>query len=185
MIVSSKIEEAIVFAARAHEGQRRKAGDTPYIAHPIIVGWILSAQTCEEDVVIAGILHDTVEDAGVSSADIARRFGGRVAMIVERVTEQDKMQPWEVRKQRLLESIRTGPLEAKYVYCADKLHNIHSMSAMYRIHGDALWEMFSRGFEQQKWYAHSAVASLYANLDDRLLKPMFFELEQAVKELFG
>lgn len=184
-MLSDRIERAITFAACAHEGQRRRASDTPYIAHPIAVGWMLCIQDCHEDVVVSGILHDTVEDTDRTLAQISELFGARVAMIVEHVTEVEKSQPWEVRKQRLLDSIRSAPVEAKYVYCADKLHNVKSMMAMYRIHGDRMWDLFTRGYEKQKWYAHSAVASLYANMDDRLLKPMFFELEQAVKELFG
>jgi guanosine-3',5'-bis(diphosphate) 3'-pyrophosphohydrolase len=179
------VEKAIIFAAQAHEGQRRKAGNTPYIAHPIAVGWILNDQGCDEDVVTAGILHDTVEDSSVEMDDLEKTFGKHIASIVGYVTEPDKSASWEIRKRGLLDSIKTAPVEAKYVYCADKLHNVQSMMEMYQTYGDDLWAMFSRGFEQQKWYAQTAVESLFANLDDRQLKPMFSELEQIVKEFFN
>lgn len=184
LLRSFKIEQAIALAARAHEGQRRKSDDVPYIIHPLAVGFILYEQDCNEDVVIAGILHDTVEDSFVTLKMIEHYFGSRVAEWVDVVTEHDKSAAWEIRKKQLLQAVRVAPVEAKYVYCADKLHNLLSMKRMFDDHGQDMWRRFSRGYEQQKWYAGAALASISANVVESDRKPMFAEFQQLVNEFF-
>lgn len=183
-MISNHLENAILFASRAHQGQIRKGTQTPYIVHPYTVGLILHEQGCDEEVVISGILHDTVEDTDVTLLDIEKEFGSRVAYIVKFVTEPDKHQPWEVRKQWMLQSIKTAPWEAKCVSCADKLHNLRTLMQAHQQMGERVWENFSRGYQQQKWYAHAMVNSLFAGLEPEQPKPMFFELKRHVEEFY-
>ena len=65
MAETKKIHDAIIFAAKAHEGQRRKGTDIPYITHPFEVAQILMEAGCDETLIIAGLLHDTLEDTEV------------------------------------------------------------------------------------------------------------------------
>ncbi len=183
-MISSFLEKAILYATRAHEGQIRKGTQTPFIVHPFTVGMILYEQGCDEEVVISGILHDTVEDTELTLADIECEFGERVAKIVSFVTEPDKTQPWEVRKQWMLETIKTAPFEAKFVSCADKLHNLRTLMATHQQVGELVWQHFSRGYDQQKWYAHGMILSLFAGLEEKYQKPMFFELKDRVEEFY-
>ena len=93
------VDRAIGFAARAHQGQQRKTGDVPYIAHPVAVAMILQRMDCAETIVAAGLLHDVVEDTSVTLKDVRRHFGDEVAEIVAGCTELPKNRNrWETRK---------------------------------------------------------------------------------------
>ena len=70
----NKIEEAIIFALQCHEGQKRKLVNIPYILHPMEVCSIITNITADPDVIIAGLLHDTIEDCGVSPKEIREKF---------------------------------------------------------------------------------------------------------------
>ena len=81
-----ELEYAIDFATRAHEGQKRKSGQ-PYIIHPLAVAGILTEWDMDIDTVIAGVLHDTVEDTAVSLEQIESLFGRDIAFLVDGVTK--------------------------------------------------------------------------------------------------
>ncbi|MCX6747825.1 MAG: HD domain-containing protein, partial [Candidatus Nomurabacteria bacterium] len=126
MIYTQKIEEAITLAIKTHEideKQKRKGKDIPYITHPLTVGLILSLAGASEDVIIAGILHDTLEDSineyKVTKEMIAEQFGDNVMQLVLSVTEQDKSLSWEVRKAEALEHIKTFSHDSLMLKSAD------------------------------------------------------------------
>ncbi|MFZ1720119.1 MAG: HD domain-containing protein, partial [Candidatus Moraniibacteriota bacterium] len=105
MIYTNKIEKAIKFAGKTHnhyQEQKRKGKNIPYIAHPLTAGIILALAGASEDVIVAGILHDTIEDSidekKVTAEMIAERFGEKVRDLVLSVTEMDKSLPWVERK---------------------------------------------------------------------------------------
>ena len=77
----TNFEEAICFAVAAHQGARRKGETTPYILHPMEAASICATVTSDQDVLTAAVLHDTVEDTDVTLAQIAERFGARVAQL--------------------------------------------------------------------------------------------------------
>ncbi len=136
------IEEAIRFATRAHEGQFRKGTNKPYIVHPLEVGEILSEITEDEEIIAAGILHDTIEDCANVTADILRKqFGERVATLVLHESE-DKTKSWKERKSTTIEKLKTAPLEVKYIGLADKLSNIRDIDRDYPIYKEELWKRF-------------------------------------------
>ena len=91
----SLLDTAIEVAARAHRDQLRKGTDVPYITHPYGVGLMLARAGYDEEVIAAGILHDTVEDTDVTPEQVRETFGARVADIVRGRSEQDKDLPWE------------------------------------------------------------------------------------------
>lgn len=174
------IEKAIEYAAIAHEGQYRKGTETPYISHPYAVGMILMSYRCSEEVIVAGILHDTIEDTATSLTDIQTEFGDEIAVLVAGASEPDKSVSWEDRKAHTIDFIKTAPLHMRHVICADKLHNARSILLDYRVVGDDIWRRFKRGRDDQKWYYTSIVESL--KVSDSF--PMVEELWCVVNELF-
>jgi guanosine-3',5'-bis(diphosphate) 3'-pyrophosphohydrolase len=122
----NKLVEAASFAAKRHTGHHRK-GDTkePYINHPLEVANLIAnvGGVDDIDVLIAAILHDTVEDVGVKKEEIVELFGDRVAGIVVEVTD-DKSLPKAERKQLQVEHAPHLSREAKLVKLGDKISNI-------------------------------------------------------------
>jgi guanosine-3',5'-bis(diphosphate) 3'-pyrophosphohydrolase len=127
-------ERAYQFSARAHEGQFRKGG-APYITHPlavaeILAGWHLDAQT-----LISALLHDVVEDTGITSEDIAREFGKSVALLVDGVTKLDKIR-FEDKAEAQAENFRkmllamARDVRVILIKLADRLHNMRTLDAM-------------------------------------------------------
>ena len=85
---SPRFNQALALAARAHREQLRKGSDTPYIQHPVCVAFILQRHGFPEELIIAALLHDVVEDCAVALADLEHRFGAEVARLVAAVSEQ-------------------------------------------------------------------------------------------------
>ena len=150
MIYTEKIRKAIRFSTKTHEvyqKQKRKGKDIPYITHPLIVGLILARVGASEDVVIAGILHDTIEDSitekKVNKEMLVERFGDSVAAIVVDVTEPNKDLPWEQRKQEAFEHIEKLQNDSLLVKSADLISNISEIIADYQVEGDATFKRFN------------------------------------------
>jgi len=181
----SLVDRAIGFAARAHKGQKRKAGDVPYIAHPVAVAMILQDMGCDETIVAAGLLHDTVEDTKVNIEDIRFYFGDAIADIVAGCTEPSKKSVrWETRKLHSIQVLRDAPLAVKLVAAADKYHNLSHTLYNEGIIGQAVWERFGRGKEQQAWYYRSVLKSLLANVSNPDQYSIFGKLEDMVNVVF-
>ena len=164
----NQIEEAIEVAAEAHQGQYRKGTRTPYITHPYAVGLILMGAGCAESVIIAGILHDTVEDTDLTLDFIRKRFGDYIADIVDGCSE-DKALRWRARKTERIEALRTASPEVCTVTCADKLHNLRTIISEYDAIGDSVWDRFHGGVEDQAWYYRSILSAI-ADRDASLQK---------------
>jgi (p)ppGpp synthase/HD superfamily hydrolase len=175
------IEKALLVAAMAHDHQFRKKTNIPYITHPVAVGMLLMKAGYDDELIAAGILHDTVEDTPLTLKNIEETFGSKVARIVEGCSEPDKTLAWEDRKRHTIEYLRTAPLEIRVVACADKLHNIRSISDDYEQMGEDVWTKFKRGRDQQKWYYQNVLASLGLQSSFNLLE----ELDIEVNRLFN
>jgi len=175
------IDQAIEFAAKAHYSQFRKGTDIPYISHPYGVGMILLQAGCEEDAVIAGILHDTLEDTDTTEEDLLKNFGPTVLEIVKGCSEPDKQASWEDRKKHTIEYLKHAPLTIRQVACADKIHNLRSIKRDIATIGETVWGKFKRGKEFQKWYYTELVDSL--GFAGRF--PLLDILQKEVDELFG
>ena len=179
------IDVAIDVAEEAHSGQFRKGSDIPYISHPRAVARILSDAGCSEEMVVAGILHDTVEDTSLTLDHIREKFGSRVAQIVQGCSEPDKSLPWEQRKQHTVEFLRNASLEVRTVTCADKLHNLLTIIADHEIVGDDVWDRFSRGKGAQEWYYRELVVNLCDQPDCQTAGTIFQQFRDSVESLFG
>ena len=160
------IFKAIEFASKSHSGQYRKGTKIPYIVHPLGVAKTLIEYGCPEHVIVAGILHDTVEDTPVTLNEIKEDFGWHVAELVGAASEPDKSDTWENRKNHTIEMLKILSEEALILVLADKMDNIRAIREDYERYGEDFWRRFRRPREQQKWYYES----LAATFTDRLTK---------------
>ncbi len=163
----NSIEEAIEVAAQAHNGQFRKGTSTPYITHPYAVGLLLMEVGCSETLIIAGILHDTVEDTELTLDTIRKDFGDTVADIVDGCSENKSLR-WRERKTERIEALKTASTEICIVTCADKLHNLRTVISEYDNIGEAVWDRFHGGLEAQEWYYRSVLDSLRTQKESKI-----------------
>ncbi len=174
----TKIENALIFAAKAHAGKYRKGTERPYIIHPLEVMSIVMRFTDDEDVLTAAVLHDTVEDTSVTIQRIEKEFGPRVAGLVASVTEDKKRQlppeaTWRARKWEMLFRMKKAERDVKIIWFADCLSNIRDIKMDYDRIGDDLWERFNqKDKELQGWYYRETVILLddYYFEDDDLFR---------------
>lgn len=154
------IFDAIEFAARAHAGQFRKGTRIPYIVHPLAVARILIEHDAPDDVVLAAVLHDVIEDTNATLAQVRAAFGDDVARLVQGMSEPNRQDTWENRKHHTLTFMETAPLNVLLIKVADQLDNIRGVREDYLIQGEAVWKRFNRGRAHQKWY-HEGLADLF------------------------
>ncbi len=175
---------AIGFAAEAHRGQRRKGTRVPYLTHLLEVARILAREGLPPEVVAAGVLHDTLEDTPVSSGELRRRFGPRVAELVESVSEPDKSLPWEVRKRHTLQHLPGRGRESLAIALADKLHNLRSIREEQARLGEGVWGRFSRPRRLQERYYRSLAGVFLKGLEADSLLPLALTFLEEVREVF-
>ncbi len=159
-------EEAVIYATIMHQGKVRKFGNIPYILHPIEVAQILSTLTSDEEIITAGVLHDIVEDTDGTLVEIRKRFGERVAALVESESEpkypdEDRAATWKKRKENSLLKLKNSTDSGvKMLWLADKLANIRSLSGIYSESGETVWQgLNQKDSSLQKWY-YKTVAEL-------------------------
>lgn len=168
---SPDLERALRWAVQGHEGQVRKGSPVPYIEHPMAVAMLLDRAGFAEEVVIAGLLHDLVEDTDITIDEVRSRFGEAVAEAVAGCTEvkhdaQGGKRPWADRKRDHLEILKSATLATKAVILADKLHNLASI-ALDLDDGRPVWSTFNAGRADVLGYYRAALATC-AEGDPRL-----------------
>ncbi len=182
--LGERFEEALVYSARIHDAQVRKASDVPYVSHLLGVAALVLEDGGDEDEAIGALLHDAAEDQGGRERleDIRRRFGDRVAAIVDGCTDtyETPKPDWDLRKRAYIEHLReVGDLGILRVSLADKLHNARSIFRDLSLSGDEVWERFTRGREQQLWYYGALVEVFRGRVDS----PMVAELDVILAEM--
>ena len=160
---SDRLDLAIRRASSAHgmNNQFRKGSHLPYIIHPFGVMLIASNSTSNEDVLIACLLHDVLEDVPskiYSSTDLETDFGPHVLRIVQDVTKDPSIKDWRLSNQAYLKHLKTNALAESLIVCAaDKIQNLSSILIDYKTVGDKLWDIFTtKNKMDQIWY-YSAV----------------------------
>ena len=181
--MTSRFENALVFAARLHRQQRRKGSNVPYVSHLLAVAALVIEQGGDEDEAIAALLHDAIEDQGGTAARerIRRHFGDRVTEIVEGCTDSqaNPKPPWEERKRNYIAGIGKMPASVRLVCAADKLHNARSILSDYRNLGEGLWQQFKGRKEGTLWYYRALVDAL----DSSGRTPLVDELDRVVGDI--
>ncbi len=180
MPLSSRFEEALVYATRLHSTQRRKGTPVPYVSHVLAVAAIAIENGATEDEAIAALLHDAVEDQGGAKtlAEIERRFGPTVGAVVSGCSDTDAVPkpPWRQRKDAYLAHLASASASVRLVSASDKLHNARAILTDLRSQGEALWSRFSGGREGTLWYYRSLVEAFKAHGPS----PLVSELETVV-----
>lgn len=184
-MLTGRFERALVFATQAHAKQTKKGTSVPYAAHILGVASLVLDAGGDEDLAIAALLHDVVEDCGGDARrkEILSQFGPRVAHIVDGCTDtdQDPKPPWRKRKEEYLEHLRTADADTRLVSAADKLYNARVILADYREIGDAVFERFSGKRDGTLWYYRALLGEFRRGKANRLVN----ELERIVTELEG
>ena len=176
---------AFLFASEKHSGQTRKASTIPYIAHLMGVASLVLEAGGDEDLAIAALLHDVVEDCGGKPMlkEVRRRFGKRVAHVVEGCTDDDTgvdpKPPWRERKETYLRHLRTADADTRLVSAADKLNNVRSIVSDYRAVGESVWQRFKGGREGTLWYYRTLLEIFLRHKRNRITR----DFELAVREL--
>ena len=190
-ILSKRFHNAFVLASLLHGNQRRKGSGTPYIAHLMAVCSLVLEAGGSENQGIAALLHDAVEDQGGAPMlnAIREEFGDEVAAIVAGCTDTDEQHKpsWRPRKERFLARVPDMPYDVRLVVTADKLHNVRSILADYRQHGEELWPRFTGDKEGTLWNYATMTRLLMENLEsgETQLRSMTEELQRTVAELVG
>ena len=178
------LNKAIKYAVEKHSGQLRKGTHIPYIVHPMEVMAILNEMRAGMTVMIAGVLHDTVEDTSATIDDIIREFGEDVADLVGNHTE-DKSKTWFQRKSQGLEELAEGSFELKCLVLADKLSNIRNMARDARLEGEEYWDRFNAPKEKQAWYYRGAAKAMEELKNYEYTCTRYKEYCDLVLETFG
>jgi myo-inositol-1(or 4)-monophosphatase len=160
------IDRAICFATKAHEGIVRKGSDLPYIIHPLEAMAIVATMTSDQELMAAALLHDVVEDAGITIDEISREFGPRVAELVDAETDREvpgltHVESWQQRKQATIDRLAAADRDTQMVALGDKLSNMRAMVRHLRQVGDRLWQRFNeKDPARHAWYYRQLAASL-------------------------
>ena len=158
------IDRAAKFAEQAHKGTHRKGTRIPYIVHPLETALIASMLTNDEEILAAALLHDTIEDTGVTYEDLKQEFGTRVADLVAAESE-DKSKTWIERKGHTLEHLKTASLARDYLLV-----------------GEELWQRFNmKDREKQAWY-YTSMIDLLKDLNET---PEYQEYVRLCGKVFG
>ena len=183
MKLGPRFLRAFLLAAEKHAGQTRKASTIPYIAHLMGVASLVLEFGGDEDMAIAALLHDVVEDCGGKPMlkEVRRRFGSRVAKIVEGCTDSDTdpKPPWRERKETYIRHLKTADSETRLVSAADKLNNVRSIISDHRDIGESIWSRFQGGRDGTLWYYRALLNEFLRRKPSRLIR----ELELAIQEL--
>jgi len=182
-LVSKRFIEALGYAARLHARQVRKRTGRPYIGHLLSVTSLVIEYGGDEEMAIAALLHDAVEDQGglPRLREIRRKFGKRVARIVDGCTDcyAEPKPPWRERKLAYLERVAKEQVDVRLVSAADKLSNARETLYELREHGDSVFEKFEGKKEGTLWY-YRALVEAYRKAGTG---PLVDELDRVVTEL--
>jgi (p)ppGpp synthase/HD superfamily hydrolase len=182
-----RLQRAFRYAAEKHAVQTRKQTAVPYLSHLMAVASLVLEAGGDEDMAIAALLHDVVEDCGGMPRlrEIRKQFGRRVANIVEGCTDSfgEPKPEWTERKKDYLLEVKHADAETRLVSASDKLHNVRTILADYRRDGEAIWKRFTGKKEGTLWY-YRALSDEYqrkgANRITRELEIAVAELERTV-----
>lgn len=181
MKFSPKIYKAINTAAHLHDVQKRKGDGLPYIIHPFAVTLILMEYTEDEDVLIAGILHDTIEDTAYTKEQMQQDFGQRVTQFVLEVTEPPKPLAWQQRKDGYLQHLAGASYESKLICAADKLHNLQSMLAVVQKFGQNAYKSFNAPIDKKLWFYEECLKIL--KNDEKIPKEITKAIENSLEAI--
>ncbi len=168
--LGERFNQALVYAHNLHRTQRRKGKDIPYVGHLLGVASLVVEAGGDEDMAIAALLHDAVEDQGGLPRlhEIENMFGRRVARIVKGCTDSDAIEPqlkapWCERKVSYIRHMeQEADAEVRLVSVADKVHNARAILTDHYEAGDSVFDRFSGKKNGTLWYYRALVSAFHA-----------------------
>jgi len=188
-ILTERFDRALLYATHVHGGQVRKGTGTPYVAHLMAVAATVLEYGGDEDLAIAGLLHDVVEDQGGRARlnDVRNRFGARVARVVEACSDSlaeggGPKPPWKARKERYIAHLGHADEDVLRVSLADKVHNARAILRDARKDGTgrAIFDRFSQPRDETLWYYQTLAATFRARLPGHQLADELGEIVGAM-----
>ncbi len=189
--LTDRFSRAVDYARILHI-ERRKATRIPYMAHLLGVASLVMGEAGQvpfpvtEDMVIAALLHDAVEDHGglPRLEDIRCNFGPEVARMVEGlsdtfVEDPNQKEDWDHRKTSYLRRLPQETLQTQLISAADKLYNARTILDEYRAIGPKVWDRFHRSRDEQLWYFNQLLKVFKSAGSNRVVE----ELDRVVTEL--
>ena len=181
-----RFERALEFAIKAHKGQVRKGSSVPYIFHPIETALITMTLTRDQDIIIAALFHDIIEDTRYSAKDIEDAFGSRVAHIVQMESEnkrkgQDASETWKIRKQEFIDGLDHKSKDEKIIALADKLSNMRATRQGYLKNDEKFWDRFHQKDKNMHGWYYRTVANKLREFEDT---DAWQELNRLIGEVF-
>jgi (p)ppGpp synthase/HD superfamily hydrolase len=174
-ILSRRFIEALGYAARLHARQFRKRTSRPYIGHLLSVTAIVLEYGGDEDMAIAALLHDAVEDQGGMPRlrEIGKKFGPRVARIVDGCTDAytEPKPPWRTRKEAYIHRVAHEPADVRLVSAADKLSNARETLADFRLRGNRVFAKFGGKKVGTLWYYRALIAAFRSAVSQQEREP--------------
>ncbi len=183
---SYRIEQAIRAAAVLHRDQNRKGSmPFPYVTHLVSVAFILLDYTDDEDIIVAALLHDTIEDTDYTLDELEEDFGGKVRELVETLSEPkqvgERRLSWSDRKREYAKQLKKGPKEAVMIAAADKAHNFRTtVEEYYEDHARFLQDFGKNLDERLEMY--QTIANVINNRLDGPLLNEFNHVFESYKE---
>jgi guanosine-3',5'-bis(diphosphate) 3'-pyrophosphohydrolase len=142
VLESDPVALAFFVARRAHAGQTRGEHGRPYLEHPVQVAELLEQLEYPTETIAAALLHDVVEDSGLTVTDVVDSFGLGVGELVAALTEDPSISDWEERKLALRDDVAAAGPDAVAIYVADKLANLHDWRVVYAAVGERAVDYF-------------------------------------------
>jgi (p)ppGpp synthase/HD superfamily hydrolase len=178
--------KALRKAFMLHQGQQRKASQTPYFAHLMTVAALVLENGGSEDQTIAALLHDAVEDAGgIETLDeIREEFGEYIAGLVDACTDSytHPKPDWRPRKEEYIDKLNAASDDVLLISLADKIHNARSILRDLHLTGESTWEKFNGKKAGTLWY-YQSLAKIFDNAPYPALKNEFRNLVDEISTL--
>ena len=196
LFLSGRFTDAIEYA-RHHHTEFRKGTDIPYMAHLLGVAALVMGEAggrvlVTEDMVLAALLHDVVEDHGGMTRllEVEQRFGANVARMVKGLSDsfaegQQPKDEWKKRKSEYIERLRHEPDDVLLISAADKLYNAKAILDDFNEIGEAIWERFKRGADEQLWYFDELLAIYESRPRNRIVNDLKCVLRELAASISG
>jgi (p)ppGpp synthase/HD superfamily hydrolase len=183
-----RFQEALLYAATHHAGQLRKGTGVPYITHPLIVSETLAYHyPGRHDLILAGVLHDVIEDTESTFAEVEAQFGTGVARLVAAVTKPDdhsdlpteRVAKWRFQRQAMIDALKDEHEDVFRLKAADSLANLRAIRRDLETPGvgESVWSRFKVGRDESLWYYESVLELMEGIASEPLVSELRRELE--------
>lgn len=167
-----------------HDGQYRKGTKVPYVVHPVLVAFTVSSYTLDDDIVAAALLHDLLEDCAVTVEDLEKKFGKKIAHLVEEVSFLDSEIPnlsWKEKKSLYVRKIESNSKESLIIIAADKINNMKAYFEALKVDPSKVKSLFRATSEEYYWYYKAVGEILEKTLHGEEIVAVYFAQLNTIK----